>query len=50
MVKMISASTRVFDKEELLAEESRSKRRRDQRAIGVVYNPEYERYNIFRNG
>jgi erythromycin esterase len=32
-------------KEELLAGETR--RRRGQRAIGVVYNPEYERYGNY---
>jgi erythromycin esterase len=32
---------------DLLAEETRSKRRRRQRAIGVVYIPEYERYGNY---
>jgi hypothetical protein len=32
---------------DLLTEETRSKRRRGQRAIGVVYNPEYERYGNY---
>jgi erythromycin esterase len=31
-------------KGEILTEEAKSKRIRGQRAIGVVYNPEYERY------
>jgi erythromycin esterase len=33
--------------ERLLNEEIRSKRRRGQRAIGVVYNPDYERYGNY---
>ncbi len=35
------------NKEELLAGETRTRRRRGQRAIGVVYNPEYERYGNY---
>jgi hypothetical protein len=35
------------NKEELLAGETRTRRRRSQRVIGVVYNPEYERYGNY---
>jgi erythromycin esterase len=34
-------------KGEILTEEAKSKRIRGQRAIGVVYNPEYERYGNY---